>query len=62
MVVLRAVIMKSPVFWDTTLCIPLKVNRCFSGVCRLYLQGQICAEEETTVKAGGKVAWLILRS
>jgi hypothetical protein len=30
--------MKSPVFWDITPCIPLKVNRRFGGTCRVPIQ------------------------
>jgi hypothetical protein len=32
--------MKSTVFWDITLCSPLKVNRRFGGTYRLHLQGR----------------------
>jgi hypothetical protein len=32
--------MKSFVFWDITLCNPVKVNSCFKGTCRHHLQGQ----------------------
>jgi hypothetical protein len=32
--------MKRSIFWDITLCSPLKVNRCFGGTCRLQLQGR----------------------
>jgi hypothetical protein len=32
--------MKSSVFWDTTLCSPLKVNGRFGGTSRLHLQGR----------------------
>jgi hypothetical protein len=38
--VLAVVVMKSSVFWDMTPCSPLKVNRCFGGICRLNLQGR----------------------
>jgi hypothetical protein len=31
--------MKNSVFWDVTLCSPLKVNQRFGGIYRLYLQG-----------------------
>jgi hypothetical protein len=34
------VTLKSSAFWDITPCIPLKVNRCLRGTCRLYLQGR----------------------
>jgi hypothetical protein len=33
-------IMKSSIFWDMTLCSPLKVNWCFRGTHRFHLQGQ----------------------
>jgi hypothetical protein len=36
--VLTAVVMKSSIFWDITPCSPLKVNQCFGGTSRLYLQ------------------------
>jgi hypothetical protein len=32
--------LKNSVFWDITPCIPLKVNRCLRGTCRLHLQGR----------------------
>jgi hypothetical protein len=38
--VLTAVVMKSSISWDITLCGILKVNRYFRRTCRLYLQGQ----------------------
>jgi hypothetical protein len=38
--VLRAVIMKSTIFCDITLCNLLKLNICFQGTCRFYLQGK----------------------
>jgi hypothetical protein len=28
------------IFWNTTPCSPLKVNRCFGGKYRLHLQGR----------------------
>jgi hypothetical protein len=36
--VLTAVVMKSPVFWDVTLCSLLKANRRFGGICRLKME------------------------
>jgi hypothetical protein len=54
----------------------LKVNQRFGGTCRLHLQVEEQAKQETSVKAGGKqgltieashvlsrwfLAWLILR-
>jgi hypothetical protein len=38
--VLAVVVMKRTVFWDITLCSPLKVNRCFGGTYHRHLQGQ----------------------
>jgi hypothetical protein len=32
------VVMNSSVFWETTPCSPLRVNRNFGGTCRLHLQ------------------------
>jgi hypothetical protein len=41
--VLTAVFMKSSISWDITPCSPLKVNRRFGRIYRLYLQDQrIC--------------------
>jgi hypothetical protein len=42
--VLTAVVMKSSIFWDTTPCSPLKVNRHFGGIVRLHLQGRRVSE------------------
>jgi hypothetical protein len=39
--ILKAVVMKSSIFWDITPCSPLKTNRRFRGTCRLHLQGRI---------------------
>jgi hypothetical protein len=36
--VLTAAVTKSSIFWDITPCSPLKVYRCFRGICRLHLQ------------------------
>jgi hypothetical protein len=44
--VLAAVVMKSSVFWDATLCSTLKINQCFRGTCRLHLQGQRTNQHE----------------
>jgi hypothetical protein len=38
--VLTAVVMKSIIFWDITLCSLLKVNGCFGGTYRFRLQGR----------------------
>jgi hypothetical protein len=32
--------LKSTIFWDITLCSPLKINRHFGGTYRLYIQGE----------------------
>jgi hypothetical protein len=37
--VFTSVVMKSSVFWDITLCSPLKGNGCFWGTCPFNLQG-----------------------
>jgi hypothetical protein len=42
--------LKIIIFWDITPCSPLKINRRFGGTYRFHLQ----AEQETSVKAGGK--------
>jgi hypothetical protein len=39
--VLTAVVMKSSTFWDSKQRTPLKVNRRFGGISRLYLQCRI---------------------
>jgi hypothetical protein len=39
--VLTTVIMKSSIFWEITLCSPLKDNVRFGGIYRLHLQGRI---------------------
>jgi hypothetical protein len=38
--VLTAMVMKSTIFWDITLCNPLSVNRRFGVTYRLHLQGK----------------------
>jgi hypothetical protein len=30
------------VLWDVRLCSPIKINRCFGGICRLRLQSSAC--------------------
>jgi hypothetical protein len=42
---LTALVMKSTIFWDITLCGPLKVNQHFEGTCRLHLQGRIISKQ-----------------
>jgi hypothetical protein len=39
--ILTAVIMKSPIFYDTMPCNSLKVSRCFGAIYRHHLQGPI---------------------
>jgi hypothetical protein len=46
--------MKSTIFWGTTPCSPLRVDRRFEGTYSLHLQGKKKAGQETSVKAGGK--------
>jgi hypothetical protein len=46
--------MKSSIFWDITLCSPFKGTRRFGGTCRLIFMVEEYAEQETSVKAGGK--------
>jgi hypothetical protein len=38
--VLRAVVTKSSIFWDTMPCSPLQVNGRFGGTCSLHFQGR----------------------
>jgi hypothetical protein len=59
--VLTAVVMKSTIFWDVTPCSPLKVNRCFGGTYGLHFHGEKWAEQETSVRAGGKQSLLCIR-
>jgi hypothetical protein len=57
---LTAVVMKSPILWHTTPCIPLKVNQRFGKTCRLHLQALLatyftlvsCLTYSSTVKMG----------
>jgi hypothetical protein len=39
-----AVVLKSPTFWDITLCSPFKVNRRLGKTRRLHLQGRRTAD------------------
>jgi hypothetical protein len=58
-----ALVMKSTNFWDITPCSPLRVNRRFGETYRLHLQGRKKeVEQETSVKAGGKLAWLRMKT
>jgi hypothetical protein len=45
--VLTAVVMNSSIFWDTTSCSPLKLNRRFGGTCLLNVQVRRMAQEES---------------
>jgi hypothetical protein len=49
--VLKAVIMKSTIIWDLTLCIPLKVNRRFGGTYLFHLKGRRISRARTSIKA-----------
>jgi hypothetical protein len=57
--VLTAVVMKSSVFWDITLCSPLKVNRCFVGIYCLHLQGRRVRQARKQCEAGSKLSLFI---
>jgi hypothetical protein len=73
-VVLRALGMKSSIFWDIiTPCSLLKVNRCFGGTFRLHLQNWRTSQARNQHDTGSKqsyllpascwfLAWLILQS
>jgi hypothetical protein len=43
--VLTAVIMKSTIYWDITLCSPLNVNRLVRGIYHLHLQGRRSSDD-----------------
>jgi hypothetical protein len=49
--VLRAMVMKSSIFWDITPCSSLKVNLCFGGKFRLHLQGRGISQAGFTLLA-----------
>jgi hypothetical protein len=38
--VLIPVVIKSSIFWNITLCSPLKVNGSWEGTCRIHFQGR----------------------
>jgi hypothetical protein len=42
--------LKSSIFWDITLCSPLKINRQFGGSCCFPLQDEEYAKQETSVQ------------
>jgi hypothetical protein len=52
--VLTAVVVKSSVFWDITLCSPLQVNQRFGGTCFLFLQGERISQARHQCEVGGK--------
>jgi hypothetical protein len=52
--VLTAVVMKNSIFWDTTPCSPLKVNRHFGGTCGLHVLGRRINHARKMNKAGSK--------
>jgi hypothetical protein len=52
--VLTAAVMKRYIFWDITLCSPLKGSRRFEGRCRLYLQGRKICQVRNRREAGSK--------
>jgi hypothetical protein len=54
--VFTAVVMKSTIFWDMTLCSPLSCNRRFGGTYRLHLQGRRIISARTSRQAGSKQA------
>jgi hypothetical protein len=61
------VVMNSPIFWDITLCSPLKVNRSSGGTCRLHLQGLGTIHSRNLYRAYNKnslivVFWLVYSS
>jgi hypothetical protein len=52
--VIKAVVMNSFLFWDTTLRSLLKVNQRFRRTCRLHLQSQIISQARNQCEAGSK--------
>jgi hypothetical protein len=52
--VLTKVVMKNCVFWDMTLCSPLRVNQRFRETCHLYLQGWRLRHTRNLYEAGSK--------
>jgi hypothetical protein len=49
--VLTAVVMKSSIFWDITLCSPLKVNQRLGGTCHLHVQDRRISQERNQHEA-----------
>jgi hypothetical protein len=60
--VLTAMVMKSPSFWVTIPCSPLKINRCFRRICRLHLQGRRISQARHQHEADSKKtsAWNLI--
>jgi hypothetical protein len=52
--VLKAVVMNSSIFWDTTSCSPSKFNWRFGGTCRLHLQSRRINQARNRQEAGSK--------
>jgi hypothetical protein len=52
--VLTAMVMKSSVFWNITLCSPLKGKWHCGGTCCLHLQGQIISQGRNQCEASSK--------
>jgi hypothetical protein len=52
--VLTAVVAMSSVFWDITLCIPLKVDIRFGGTCSLHHHGGRKSQARNQHEAGSK--------
>jgi hypothetical protein len=46
------VVMKSSVFYDVTLCSPLKFNQCFGETCCLHLHGWKISQAKNQCEAG----------
>jgi hypothetical protein len=44
--------MKSAIFWNITVCGPLKVNQCFRGTFHLHLQGQRISQTRNQCERG----------
>jgi hypothetical protein len=51
--VLTVVVMRIAIFWDIAPCSPY-INLRFRGTYRIHLQDPKSAEQETSVRAGGK--------
>jgi hypothetical protein len=51
---IKLITLKSSVFWDITLCNPLKVNRYFKRTYGLHLQGWRVSQERNYYETGSK--------